>query len=140
MNRKSDTSFRIWCFFMVLFGFLLIALDIMLMMHRFQDPSISRIMTLFSTLILLAAGILEVVSGIRGFIFSNGVSRGRRFRAVSAKMRSFKRFGLFALILSVFQIIFSCLTGIMIWQLALLIAGGVFLPLFYIASAKSLRG
>ena len=140
MNRKSDKSFRIWCFFMILFGLGLTALGILLMLHRFEDPSISRIMTLFATLILLAAGILEIVSGIRGFIFSAGVSRGRRFRAVSAKVRSFKRFGLSVLLLCVFQIIFSCLTGIMIWQLALLLVGGIFLPLFYIASAKSLRG
>lgn len=140
MKHRSDTSFRICCFFMILFGAALTALDILLMLQRFRDPDLSRIMTLFATVLLFAAGILEIVSGIRGLLFSNGLSRGKRFRAVSSRMRSFKRFGLSVVILCVFQIIYSCLTGIMIWQLILLLAGGIFFPLLYIASAKSLRG
>ena len=139
MKQKSDALFRIWSLLMILSGIILIVLDGYLMVLRFRTPEISRFWTLLATLILLACAILEIVCGVKSIAFISNTSRGRRFRAVQSKIRSFKRLSLAAILLALIQIILSTVFGIIFWQLALMILFGIIVPLIELLSTKTLQ-
>ena len=71
--------------------------------------------------------------------FISTASRGRRFRAVQSKIRTFKRLSLAAIILALLQIILSCVFGIIIWQLALIVLFGIITPLIELLSTRALH-
>lgn len=139
MKQKSDALFRIWSLVMILSGIILLALDGYLMVLRFKTPELSRFLTLIATLLLLACAVLEIVCGIKSIAFISTASRGRRFRAVQSKIRTFKRLSLAAIILALLQIILSCVFGIIIWQLALIVLFGIITPLIELLSTRALH-
>ena len=138
MKRAADRSFRIWSLLMILCGILMIALDVVLTIVRFQDPDISRFPAFLATLILFAAGVIAVFAGINSLSFLNNTSRGRRYRAVHSKIRSFKRLALAVILLCVLEVILSCVFGVILWQLILLVLFGICVPLIYLIQAKTI--
>ena len=138
MKPLTKKSFLIWNLLMIPAGIVLIALDGLLMVRRFQNPELSRILVLFATLLLLAAGICEIAAGIRSISLSGSISRNMRPRAVGSKIRILKRLALAAIILCLAELILSILFGIIIWQLAVLLAAGILVPLICLISASKL--
>ena len=123
---------------MILCGFLNLVLDAALTVMRFQDPDISRFPAFLATLILFAAGIIAIIAGIKSFMFLNNTSRGRRYRAIHSKIRSFKRLALIVILLCVLEVILSCVFGVILWQLILLVLFGICVPFIYLIRAKSI--
>ena len=138
MKQITGKSFLIWNLLMIPAGIVLIALDGLLMVQRFRNPELSRMLVLSATLLLLAAAVLEIIAGIRSISLSGSLSGNRRPRAVGARIRTLKRLALAAIILCLAEVILSLLFGIIIWQLAVLLAAGILAPLLCLICAPKL--
>ena len=138
MKQSPDKSLRIWNLLMLPAGIILSVLDGLLMIQRFRNPDLSRLLVFLATLILLASAVCEIVAGIRSISLSASVSPTRRPRVISAKIRILKRLAFAAILLCLAEIILSFLFGIIIWQLAVLTAAGILIPLICLIRAKNL--
>lgn len=139
MKNPTDRSFIIWCFLLLFFGAVLLALDVMMTLSRFQDPSVSGFAAVICAAVLFGALICEIVAAIRGIIFVTNKSRSRRYRAFQSQKSSFLRLAAAAVILSLAEVVLSCVFGIEIWKLAVLVAAGILIPFICMISAGTLR-
>ena len=82
--------------------------------------------------------VIPIIAGIKSLTFLNNTSRGRRYRAVHSRIRAFKRMALFVILLSAVEVILSCVFGVILWQLILLILFGICIPFIYLLKAKTI--
>lgn len=138
MKQKAVQTFRIWSVFLVLAGIVSAALSVFQMVLLFRDPQTSRFLAVAATLLMLAYAVLEIAAGMKSVSFSTAVFAERRVRAANAKVLSYRRMALAGILLCLIRIILSCIIGIVLWQLLVMIVFGVFFPLFYLLASRSL--
>ncbi|MBR3241940.1 MAG: hypothetical protein IKF90_04465 [Parasporobacterium sp.] len=132
MKKTNGTALRIWSFIMIPSGIFCIVLDVMLMLPRFRNPEISKLLAFTGVVLLLFCGVLEILAGISGIGLLNASLRGRRLRAPEKRIRSLQRMSLFAVILALAEIVLSLIAGIVFWQLAAIALAGILIPLIHL--------
>ncbi len=138
MKKMFGRFLKIWSPVMIFAGIVNIVLDVLLTLSRYQDPKVSRVLAFVAAVVLLACGIFQIVAGVKSFALVTNLNRGYRYRAVSSKIASFKRLCVAAMLLSVVEIILSCVIGIVFWEICALLAAGILIPVIYLISIKTL--
>lgn len=118
-------------------GVFCVVLGVMLMLGRFRDPEFSRPQAFAGFLLLLVCGILEAMAGIRGILLLNASLRGRRLRAPEKRVRSLKWMTLFAILFCLVEVVLSCVSGIIFWQLAAMAGAGILFPLIHLLCLRT---
>ena len=138
MKKMRGRFLKIWSPVMILAGGINIVMDVLLTLSRYRDPEVSKVLAFCGTIVLLACAVCQIAAGIKSFILVTNLNRGYRYRAVSSKIASFKRLCVAAMLLSVAEIILSCVIGIVFWEICVLLAAGILIPVIYLISVKSL--
>lgn len=139
MNQSTGRPFRIWSGFMIFAGIVCIALDVVLTIFRLRDPDISRFLLVLGAVFLLGCGIFEIAEGIRSIGYLNDSLLDQRFRYLNKYTQSFKRMTAAAVLLALAELVFSCIVGAALWQLAVMIVFGIFIPLINLLCIRSLQ-
>lgn len=136
MKRSTAQSYIPWSILILLSGIINAGFAVYLMIFRMQSAGNSRFSVIAAMLLMIASGILEIIAGIKSNSFFRKTAEGERLRAPKSKVLSFRRLVLFAMILCLIQMIFTLIAGLLIWQFAVIVFFGLFLPLLFLIRTR----